>query len=284
MKALRLFLMLLAASLFSFVFTSCEEDAENEVDGVGANFVRLPDALATPVIVGIELKPGTVNIPLAEILRDANSENSLNQPVTVNLKIDQALIDAYNADQDDENKVELLPASLYQADPLDVNMAAGDFSKFFNVKIDPSKLDASKKYALGLSISGASNNYKVRSGLGGAVYTFVIKNEYDGKYAAKGVFTHPTAGPRDIDEEKILVTVNSNTVIANLGDLGGAGYQMLLTVNPDNTVTIAPSGATPNIDQSWGPNYYDPAKKAFHLHYSYNVAAPRIIEETITRK
>ncbi|MFN7116912.1 MAG: BT_3044 domain-containing protein [Saprospiraceae bacterium] len=284
MKALRLFLMLLAVASLSFVFTSCEEEAENEVDGVGANFVRLPDALATPVIVGIELKPGTVSIPLAEILRDANSQNSLNQPVTVNLKIDQTLIDAYNADKDDADKVELLPSSLYQADPLDVNMAAGDFSKFFNIKIDPSKLDPAKKYALGLSISGASNAYKIRNGLGGALYTFVIKNEYDGKYQATGVFHHPTAGDRDIDEEKILVTVNSNTVITNLGDLGGAGYQMFLTVNADNTVTIAPSGATPNIDQSWGENYYDPATKSFHLHYSYNTAAPRIIEETIARK
>lgn len=284
MKALRLFLMLLAVSSLSLVFTSCEEEAENEVEGQGANFVRLPDALATPVVVGIDLKPGTVTVPLAEILRDANSNSSLNQPVTINLKIDQALIDEYNAGQEEEDKVELLPASLYQADPLDVNLAAGDFSEFFNIKVDPTKLDASKKYAIGLSISGASNDYKVRSGLGSALYTFVIKNQYDGKYDAVGVFHHPTAGDRAIEEEKILQTVNGNTVIANLGDLGGSGYQMLITVNADNTVTLTPAGATPNIDQSWGANYYDPATKSFHLHYSYNTAAPRIVEETITKQ
>ena len=59
---------------------------------------------------------------------------------------------------------------------------------------------------------------------------------------------------------------------------------MILTVNADNSVTITPSGVTPNIDQSYGPNYYDPATKTFHLWYSYNTAAPRIVEETLVRQ
>ena len=187
MKALRLFLMLLAVSSLSFVFTSCEEEAKNEVDGKGDNFVRLPDAsTGEPKLVLVELKPGTVNIPLAEILRDANSNSSLNQPVTVNLKIDQSLIDAYNADKEPEDQVELLPADLYQADALNVDIPAGDFSKFFNIKFDPSKLDPTKKYVLPLSISGASNNYKVRSGLDGVLFQFLIKNQYDGQYKVTG--------------------------------------------------------------------------------------------------
>lgn len=186
MKALRLFLMLLATASLSLITTSCEEEAKNEVEGQGANFVRLPDATESPKLVLIELKPGTITVPLAEILRDANSEVSLNSPVTVNLKIDQALLNAYNATIDTADWLELLPATLYQADPLDINMAAGDFSKFFNIKFDPSKLDPAKSYALPLSIAGASNDYKIRSGLGGVVYQFLIKNQYDGKYKVTG--------------------------------------------------------------------------------------------------
>jgi AraC-like DNA-binding protein len=61
-------------------------------------------------------------------------------------------------------------------------------------------------------------------------------------------------------------------------------YQMILTVDPvTNNVTITPAGVTPNVDQHWGLNYYDPATKSYHLHYSYNTAAPRMIEETITK-
>jgi len=117
-----------------------------------------------------------------------------------------------------------------------------------------------------------------------SVVALVVKNKYDGEYHSAGVFHHPTAGDRAIDEDKDLVTAGPTSVRAKLGDLGGSDYYMILTVNPDNSVTITPSGVTPNVDQSWGPNFYDPVGKAFHLFYSYNVAAPRKIEETITLK
>ncbi len=282
MKVLKIFMLLSLLSCTGLFLTSCEEEAENAVDGVGDNFVRLPDAAEDAVVVAMEASPGVVTINLAEILRDANSEKALNQAVSVTLQLDQSVIAAYNAAHG--TSWEQLPGTLYQADPLDVNFAAGDFSKFFTIKLDPTKLDLSKKYALGITIAGANNGYKVRNGLSSAMYTFVIKNKYDGTYRATGVFHHPTAGDRDIARDKTLATVNANTVITELGDLGGSGYQMLLTVNADNTVTIAPSGVTPNIDQSWGDNYYNPATKTFHLHYSYNVAAPRVIEEAIKRK
>ena len=59
---------------------------------------------------------------------------------------------------------------------------------------------------------------------------------------------------------------------------------MKITINADNSVTLVPAGATPNIDMSYGVNKYDPATKSFTLNYAYNTAAPRIVRETITRK
>lgn len=108
-------------------------------------------------------------------------------------------------------------------------------------------------------------------------------NLYVGNYQAKGVFHHPD-GDRVIDQTKAFTRITDEIVQCNLGDLGSSGFFMQLKVNPDLTVTISPAGATPNIDQQWGPNYYDPATKSFHLFYSYNVAQPRKIEETITLK
>jgi hypothetical protein len=98
------------------------------------------------------------------------------------------------------------------------------------------------------------------------------------------VFHHPTAGDRAINEGKVLSTTGANSVRTTMADLGSSGYYMILTVNANNTVTITPSGVTPNIDQSWGPNTYDPAPHTFHLNYSYNTAAPRIVEETLVRQ
>jgi len=289
MKSFKIFLLFLTVGLTSIIFTSCNEEQENEVDGIGSNFIRLPDAGASPVVIGVDAKPGVVIVPIAEILRDANSESSLQQPVNVTLQLDQAAIDAYNAGltgADTADRVELLPASLYQADPLQVNFAAGDFSKFFNIKLDPLKLDLSKKYAIALKVASADGGYQLRNGQTTALYTFVVKNEYDGTYHSTGFFTHPTpTSSRAIDRDKTLTTVSANTVITELGDLGGAGYEMLITVNADNSVTLTKSGATPNIDQtSYTKNYYDPADGSFHLHYSYNVAAPRIIMEVIAPK
>jgi len=109
-------------------------------------------------------------------------------------------------------------------------------------------------------------------------------NAYAGNYQATGVFHHPANGDRSVNEAKVLARITDEIVQCNLGDLGSSGYFMQLKVNPDLTVTITPAGATPNIDQHWGPNYYDPATKSFHLFYSYNTSAPRIVEETITLK
>ena len=138
---------------------------------------------------------------------------------------------------------------------------------------------------MGVKILSVSNpGYKISGNYGKQVIALRVKNKYHGLYHATGVFTHPVAGPRNIDEDKELTTEEPNSVLANLGDLGAAGYQMVLVVNADNSVTILPRGATPNIDQKWGPSYYDPATKAFHLHYSYNIAAPRIVQEVIKLK
>ncbi len=265
------------------LISGCTQEVVN-IEGKGDNFFRLPAAVDPITIVGFSADPGLKTVPLLEVIRDANSEASLATAATVNLKIDKTLIDAYNADTNNLTKLELLPATLYTTDALDLSFAAGEFSKVINLKVDPSKLDLTKKYALG--VTATATGYKVRSGLDKALFQLIAKNKYDGAYKSVGYFTHPTAtSSRAIDRLKTLSTVDATTSETELGDLGGAGYAMQLKVNADNTVTIIPKGATPSpLNQSYGPNTYDPVKKTFTLWYSYNVAAPRIIQEVITKK
>jgi hypothetical protein len=108
--------------------------------------------------------------------------------------------------------------------------------------------------------------------------------KYDGSYHSTGVFHHPANGDRTIDRDKTLTRVDDSTSQTELGDLLANGYLMNLRVNPDNSVTVIPAGSTPDIDQHWGPNFYDPVSKSFNLYYSYNTAAPRIIQEVIKLK
>lgn len=225
-------------------------------------------------IVSRDAMPLQEEFPLIQISRDPNNAGELNQPLAVKLALKPELLPAgYTA----------LPADAYQlVGGMDVTFQPGEFQKFIPINVDKSKLDLSKKYGLAVGIESAGTGM-VSNQYGTAVYEVGIKNEWHGDYQATGVFTHPTAGPRDIDEPKELLTSGARSVRAPLGDLGAAGYYMILTINQDNTVTVTPSGVTPNVDQSWGPNFYDPATKSFNLHYSYNTAAPRIVKEKITR-
>ncbi len=262
-------------------FASCIEEGENAVEGIGPNLLRIPAGANEITVAGLDAVAGNVKYGLFKVFRDANSEANLSTPVDVKLKLDPALITAYNTAHG--TKLVQLEGA-YTIDALDLKFAAGESIKTVYVNLDPSKLDLSKQFALGVAIESSTGGFTAVPSLSKALFNIVIKNEWDGRYQATGVFHHPTAGDRDIDEVKDLVTSGARSVDCNLGDLGGAGYRMRLTVNSNNTVTIAPLGATPNINQSHGPNFYDPVTKSFHLHYSYNVAAPRIIEETIKRK
>ena len=283
MKISKILSLLTLITVLSLPFTSCIKEGINAIDGKGENYIRIPQASDEVTILPIAAEAGTKEAILISVVRDANSEASLNSAVTVKLKTNLDLIKAYNSAHPTDSLTEL-PSNLYQA-VLDVNMASGVFAQDIVLKIDPSKLNLSKKYAIGVSVAEAGS-YKVREeSKAGALVKLVFKNQWHGKYRATGIFHHPTAGDRNIDRDKDVTTVDGNSVETELGDLGGAGYSMILKINSDNTVTISPKGATPApLNQSYGPNVWDPVKKEFRLHYSYNVSAPRIIEETIKLK
>jgi hypothetical protein len=211
------------------------------------------------------------------------SDEPAPEDITVTLALDPTVVDDYNEAMDENFTI--LPASAYQFQTFEVTIPRGQREAVLNAKVlNPSFLE-SGKYALGVKLVSVSNpSYRLSGNYGKQVIAMRVKNKYHGTYHAVGVFNHPVAGPRDIDEDKELITEEPNSVRAPLGDLGSAGYEMILVVNADNSVTIKPFGATPNIDQKWGPSFYNPETKAFHLHYSYNAAAPRIIQEVITLK
>ena len=270
--------------MFAIVaIASCTKTEIKYEDG-RPTIVRTPNAENEINVMAREVLPAIEEFDLLVVDRSATKPSDLNTALTVKVTKNLSLITDYNTAHG-ADFIEL-PAASYtlSADLNNLVFAAGEATKVIKIKVDKNQLDLSKQYALGYTISEAGNGAKI-SVLKDALFSIGIKNKYHGSYHATGVFHHPTNGDRDIDEDKELVTSGPNSVKANLGDLGGSGYQMNLTVDPaTNLVTITPAGVTPNIDQSWGPNFYDPATKSFHLFYSYNTAAPRKVEETITLK
>lgn len=300
--------LLAALAIVSTLVLSCTDDGEDDMAGVGKNYLRLITDVDAETSSGVNVAiaafpavPGSATF--LEIRRDAISNAALNQSVTVNYEIDNTIVDDYNAYIERYNeKVQryndsipegikpmefiefdynVLDPTVYNLSGTTVTFEPGEFVKYVPMEVDPATLSFEERYALGVRLTSPSNGYVVSNPATESLVRVVIRNQYDGTYAAKGTFYHPTAGARPIDELKELATQGPNTVLANLGDLGGSGYQMLLTIHEDNSVTIEPAGATPNVAYE-GPNTYDPAKKEFTLNYSYNTAAPRVVRETLT--
>jgi hypothetical protein len=275
-----------AITLFcSLGLTACLEDEgyEDIVDGMNKqNIVEFfgdqAGGLSTQVFE-LKAEPQDLNVVL-----NLASPNKLGSDVSVTLGADPEALTAFNEAQAEagEKEYELLPAETYTL-PSSVVIKAGERESVATIKVNTSLIDLSKSYLLPVSITDAqgaivSGNFKT------VLKSIAVKNQYDGEYHASGVFNHPTAGPRDIDQDKTLSTIDGNTVETDFADLGPA-WKMWLRVNADNSVTLIPkAGANPATVPN-GLNTYDPATKTFTLNYKYaGAGGDRVINETIAPK
>ena len=277
----------------AFGVTSCLKDDEHFVDfqNVGA-VAEIPSV----AFYGLEDNQGLpVGSPTVDYSFDVNvaSPTPPAQDVTVTVAVDKASLDAYNA-ADTTRNYQLLPTTLYQLASATTTVKAG--SRLAPVKLtfasagDKSKVpDATvyndAAYALPLKITSASNNVAVSSNYSTKIIFLKIKNIYDGEYHSKGTFTHPVNGPRNIDRDKTLATIDISTVETEYADLGGNGWKMWLKINADNTVTLIPKSSASTATVQFGVNKYDPAAKAYTLNYKYaGSGGDRVVNEVITVK
>jgi hypothetical protein len=115
-----------------------------------------------------------------------------------------------------------------------------------------------------------------------------VSNKYAGVYHVTGNFDHPVdANDRPIDEDKFLAPISKTQCWTTVGDLG-AGYEMIITIDPvTNECSVKPGAnyalagevaITPGTD-----NLYDPATGSIELHYQYDGSGgPRVINELYT--
>lgn len=110
-----------------------------------------------------------------------------------------------------------------------------------------------------------------------------VANQYAGDYQCVGVFTHPTAGPRPINEKKFLKPLTAYSCNIPVGDLGGSGYFVDIVIDPvTNTVTFK-NGTPAAIIASAERSYFEPSTGKFYLHYYYvGGTGNRVIDEVYT--
>jgi hypothetical protein len=123
--------------------------------------------------------------------------------------------------------------------------------------------------------------------LNNATTVIAVSNKYAGLYHVTGVFNHPTAGPRDIDEDKFLAPLSGTECWTTVGDLG-AGYEMIITFDPaTNDLTVRP-GANYALGSDVAiipgtTNKYNPDDGSFELHYQYSGSGGmRVMDEYYT--
>jgi hypothetical protein len=111
-----------------------------------------------------------------------------------------------------------------------------------------------------------------------------VANIYAGFYQCVGVFHHPTAGDRPINEEKFLTPLSAYSCNLPAGDLGGAGYSVTITVDPaTNDVSFSNGAPVEMLPQTDKRSYYDPDTKKFYLYYFYvGGTGNRVIDEEYT--
>jgi hypothetical protein len=197
--------------------------------------------------------------------------------ITLTVAVDEPAIAKYNAAHGTDYKLYPYITILTPS----ITIPAGSRTGTIKVSVtDADKLSACDNFFAPISITSVTGGVVIASNMKTVMMAMPIANPYQGLYNCTGVFSHPTAGNRDIDEEKDLSTVDCKTVATTVGDLGG--YQVTFTVNADNSVTIggAVSASQPCIPVPGKPNYYDPATKSFHVNYQYTGGGGfRVIQE-----
>jgi hypothetical protein len=108
------------------------------------------------------------------------SVNVRNSELKVTLGVDQAALDAYNADPNNGIKYEMMPDSLYDFTVTEVTIPSGLRVAKDSVIFYSSKFDPSKSYMLPISVIDASG--VTISGNFGTIYYHIIGNPLAGTY------------------------------------------------------------------------------------------------------
>jgi hypothetical protein len=264
----------LVASMF--ISTSClNDDSDYWKDDVAGKAYA---TVLKPQLQSMGLKPVAGYVNYSFMINIATDELPTSD-ITIVMAKDPAAVTNYNTLKGTSYKV--FP-NLEILNP-NIVIAKGTRTAMVNCRVwGAEALDACDKFIAAVSIQSVSGDIAIAGNMKSYLVSLPISNPYEGNYHASGTFTHPTAGVRTIDEDKVLSTVDCKTVKTTVGDLGG--YDAIFTVNADNTVTVTGGLSASQLLVQSGVNTYTPATKTFVVNYYYvGGGGNRVISETLVR-
>ena len=294
MKLTKILTLVAAAGV---LLTSCIKNDEGKFNASGSTLVKLPGGAEEKVALALDFKPGFQDVVLLDVRRDAPTAGELQKAVTVTIKNDPTIVTDYNTAHG-TNYI-ALPAAAYTIDPGNpyngtewtVTFNPGEHAKPILIKLDASKLDLSKQYALGFTIVNATGGAKISNGLQSAMVEVGVKNKYDGTYRVTGtmvdVSNNTLTGyfPQDVD----LITTGAASVMMVPKDLGIPGHLIMsgtslsyygsfgpvftFDLATDKVISVTNSYGQPaantrsaELDPS-GVNKWNPANKSMDVKY-----------------
>lgn len=233
--------MIMALLAVIILPTSCIEEPDSAVEGIGQNRFRVPAGNFSLIAFNAVQETR----PIIEIFRDVTSNSELNEGSSFTMTLSASALEAYNDEHDTD--FELLPAANYSLQGIEgttVNFAPGEFSKVIRLSLNPAGLDFSKQYALAYTLSNPSNDYGISATQGDVIVTQItVKNDFDGNYKvsigqsgwdAYGIYTgDPVEYPGTI-----AFATSGATVVAMENNYTGT------TLFPGFSVTDGEIGAT----------------------------------------
>lgn len=276
---------LLAVTLGTF--SSCLKDDYERYDQgsavVGFQYTGNSAQPFTAAILGTPQDSFPVEVALSV------ASLTLNSPVSVTIALDQAALDAYNADSTTDTyptQYAMLEASKYTIpDGGKITINPGQQIVNFTVKFAGDQIDFTQDLAVAFKIVGA-DGATIATNLNTAIVRIKLRSIYEGTYDEDGTLTRYVGAVLDpskfVDEFPISGSWNYTTVTANSveGQIvipGFAATYTQLTVDPaTNIVTIGPSAISPSAamkNQAGTTSMYDPATKTFDLHGQFLNAA-----------
>jgi hypothetical protein len=308
MKKKIFFKYLVLSCAFAVVFAGCRKepagDKANETLNAGKTLIGFPDGMESSTFFDPFTDVKTIDV--FTLKKDAANNADLQKAENFVVSAVPDSITAYN--EAHGTAYELLPSSYYtvstsstdvsvSGDNLTFKFASGDFAKNFEIKLDGSKLDLSKSYALAYKITDSAG-VGIHAASRGAMYAFYsVKNKYDGVYTLGGTIARYVSGVADatlggtypdgltVDVATIGTYTDSFSLLWITGAGVGGVTGLQLTVDPaTNKVTVVATGNSAVQNTAGKDNYYDPDTKTFHLAFDWGADAnnKRIFEGTLT--
>jgi len=223
---------------------------------------------------------------------------TLNRTITLTLNIDDSKRIAYN--QTHFNQYDSLPDSLYVFTTRSVVLPAGSRSALLTFELYTGKANLKNNYMLPISITDAQGI--AIDGVAGTIYYNQLGSPLAGEYTVTGTRTD-YLGPVSAGNVynvtdlstlgyKFAVTDSTNVVSIDYSDLGSAGWQYIVTFNPNgNAVSLVPNSVI--LNQETGclegsfiidAQEYNPVTKTLHFKTEYSDLNnnSRVIEEYLT--